>query len=69
MSEVFKEIYSDIGDIEIILWKRLESAKENIRLARKDLDTALKLYKKFNALKAQINYHINKHEKMENTES
>lgn len=69
MSEVFEAIYSDIEDIEAILWKRLESAEEKIRLARKDIDAAIKLYKKFNALKSKINYHINKHEKIENIES
>jgi len=65
LSEVFSGLYSDVEDLGIKIFKKLESAERKTKSARRELDKALDMYVDFNALKSKINYHIKKHEKEE----
>jgi hypothetical protein len=65
LSEVFSGLYSDVVDLGIKIFKRLESAERKMKSARREVDEALDMYVGFNALKSKINYHIRKHEREE----
>jgi hypothetical protein len=65
LSEVFIGISSDVVNLELKIFKKLESAERKMKAARRELDKALDMYVDFNALLSKIGYHIKKHEKIE----
>jgi len=64
-SEVFTGLYLDVENLEIKLFKKLESAERKIESARRELDEAQDVCVDFNALKSKIGYHVRKHKRWE----